>query len=215
MSTITGLTADRMLDIEANSVVDGEVVVDDLILTKHDGSTINAGNVRGPVGPAGGPAAANTITEAMLLAGATGLVKGAFRVYISADAAVPRGNYINFTQENHDYSGAHAAGVFSAPIKGLYHFDWSAVVQTVLGDNTWVQANLCTNPGGVLAVRLRGSTIHGDGVNNKGVSHGSGQLALNAGEQVVVGIDASGAFGQTLSGEESTMFGGHLIGRLP
>jgi hypothetical protein len=53
MATVTGLTADRMLAIEAASVVDGDVVGDDLFLAKHDGSVINAGNVRGPAGPVG------------------------------------------------------------------------------------------------------------------------------------------------------------------
>lgn len=53
MATVTGLTADRMLEIEAASVVDGLIVGDDLVLTKHDGTPINAGNVRGPVGPVG------------------------------------------------------------------------------------------------------------------------------------------------------------------
>lgn len=50
MATVTGLTAERMLEIEAASVVDGEVVGDNLILTRQDESTIDAGNVRGPVG---------------------------------------------------------------------------------------------------------------------------------------------------------------------
>ncbi|MET0785319.1 MAG: LamG-like jellyroll fold domain-containing protein [Paenisporosarcina sp.] len=58
MATVTGLTAERMQAIEAASVVDGDVVGNDLILTKHDGSTINAGNVRGPTGPVG-PAGSN------------------------------------------------------------------------------------------------------------------------------------------------------------
>lgn len=53
MATVTGLTADRMLAIEAASVVDGDVVGDNLILTKHDGSQINAGSVRGPQGSQG------------------------------------------------------------------------------------------------------------------------------------------------------------------
>lgn len=53
MATVTGLTAARMLSIEANSVVDGDIVGNDLILTKHSGATINAGNVRGPQGPTG------------------------------------------------------------------------------------------------------------------------------------------------------------------
>jgi hypothetical protein len=50
MVTVTGLTVSRMLDIEAKSIVDGDVVGDNLILTKHNGTTINAGNVRGPAG---------------------------------------------------------------------------------------------------------------------------------------------------------------------
>lgn len=53
MATITGLTADRMLAIEAASVIDGDVVGDDLILTTKGGSSINAGSVRGPQGVAG------------------------------------------------------------------------------------------------------------------------------------------------------------------
>lgn len=50
MATVTGLTATRMLEIEAQSIVNGDVVGDNLILIRHDGETINAGNVRGPSG---------------------------------------------------------------------------------------------------------------------------------------------------------------------
>jgi hypothetical protein len=53
MATVTGLTAARMKAIEDASVVDGGVVMDDLILTKYNGVQINAGNVRGPIGVTG------------------------------------------------------------------------------------------------------------------------------------------------------------------
>ena len=53
MATITGLTAERMLAIEAAAVVDGDVVAGHLILTKHDGTQIDAGDVTGPAGPTG------------------------------------------------------------------------------------------------------------------------------------------------------------------
>lgn len=53
MGTVTGFTSTRMLGIEDNSVVSGSVVGDNLILTKHNGSTINAGNVRGATGAPG------------------------------------------------------------------------------------------------------------------------------------------------------------------
>lgn len=53
MATVTGLTAERMLEIEAASVVDGDIVDGHLILQKHDESTIDAGFVIGPPGPPG------------------------------------------------------------------------------------------------------------------------------------------------------------------
>jgi microcystin-dependent protein len=53
MATVTGLTAEKMLEIEAASIIDGKVVDGDLILIKHDGTEINAGPVDGPSGPPG------------------------------------------------------------------------------------------------------------------------------------------------------------------
>ena len=53
MATVTGFTAERMQEIEDSAIVDGEVVGGNLILTKHDGGTINAGSVIGPEGPEG------------------------------------------------------------------------------------------------------------------------------------------------------------------
>ena len=79
MSSVTGLTADRMLAIEAASVVDGEVVGNDLILTRHDGVTINAGNVRGATGAPGVdavPSDVNPTAGTNALRGTAGVVKG-------------------------------------------------------------------------------------------------------------------------------------------
>src|SRR3954447_1946204 len=64
MATITGLTADRMLEIEAASVVDGDVVGNDLFLTRKDGTLINAGNVRGPQGAPGPMGSALAVVSA-------------------------------------------------------------------------------------------------------------------------------------------------------
>jgi hypothetical protein len=55
MVTVTGLSAQRMLEIEAASVVGGSIVSDNLVLTRHDGGTIVAGNVRGNPGVPGPP----------------------------------------------------------------------------------------------------------------------------------------------------------------
>lgn len=50
MTTVTGFTAERMLAMENATVIDGEIVGDDLILKTKDNTEINAGNVRGPQG---------------------------------------------------------------------------------------------------------------------------------------------------------------------
>ena len=53
MATVTGLTAERMIEMENATVVSGEVVGSNLILHTRDGTLINAGSVIGPMGPAG------------------------------------------------------------------------------------------------------------------------------------------------------------------
>ena len=54
MAVVDGLTKARMLAIEANSVVDGDVNASgNLVLYRHDGTPIDAGHVVGtPVAPA-------------------------------------------------------------------------------------------------------------------------------------------------------------------
>ena len=57
MGTVTGYTAAKMKTIEDGTVVNGSVSGDNLILVRHDGTTINVGSVRGPQGiqgPGGG-----------------------------------------------------------------------------------------------------------------------------------------------------------------
>ena len=66
MATVTGFTAERMLQIENTTVVDGDVVGDNLILLQRDGTQINAGNVRGPQGiqgPPGTPGAVSAVND--------------------------------------------------------------------------------------------------------------------------------------------------------
>lgn len=53
MATVTGYTAQRMQQIEDQSIIDGNVVSGELILVQRNGTTINAGNVRGPQGDTG------------------------------------------------------------------------------------------------------------------------------------------------------------------
>ena len=70
--------ANGLADDAADAVVSGTIVGDDLILTQNDGDTINAGDVRGPIGPGAsdaevavyvpGPSATATAIEAKFAA---------------------------------------------------------------------------------------------------------------------------------------------------
>ena len=68
MATVTGYTSARMKEIEDSSVVDGAIVADELILTRFDGSTINAGNVKGDTGATGATGAQGDVSAAQLTA---------------------------------------------------------------------------------------------------------------------------------------------------
>jgi Phage Tail Collar Domain len=60
MAEVTGYTSARMKMIEDETVVDGRVDGNDLILIQRNLDEINAGNVRGPAGPVG-PAGSSSI----------------------------------------------------------------------------------------------------------------------------------------------------------
>lgn len=67
MATVTGMTAEAMEAIRDGVVVDGDVVGNNLILTKYDGSTINAGNVKGPKGDTGSAGISSALALASVL----------------------------------------------------------------------------------------------------------------------------------------------------
>ena len=129
MATVTGLTADRMLEIEAESVIDGDVVDGELILTKHDGSTINAGSVVGPAGPEGpiGSDLEVLIEHAILDIGILGQIR-AGRTLEAADfdnvGLDPPTGLWNFSDNANDVSGngrnlsARGAAVYVRGIDG-------------------------------------------------------------------------------------------------
>lgn len=78
VTTVTGFTSDRMLAIENGTVVDGNVVGDNLILLTHGGTPIDAGNVRGPQGIQGpiGEISQAELDAAIAAATAAGAITG-------------------------------------------------------------------------------------------------------------------------------------------
>jgi len=53
VTTVTSFTAERMLEIENETITDAHLSGDDLILTTREGTDINVGSVRGPTGSGG------------------------------------------------------------------------------------------------------------------------------------------------------------------
>ncbi len=96
MATVTGYTSARMKAIEDQAVVGGSIVGDNLILTRYNSATINAGNVRGPQGVQG-PDGAVTIrnwaaTDAQKAVVGNGVSKplsGYYSTLAAAQAAYP------------------------------------------------------------------------------------------------------------------------------
>lgn len=91
MATITGLTAERMLTIEGESVVNGAVVGSHLYLTKFNGGQIDAGVVVGPAGPTGeqGPPGLSAIPgEIKMWPGATLPNVTDYGLWVWADGAI-------------------------------------------------------------------------------------------------------------------------------
>ena len=136
MATVNGLTAERMLEIEAASIVDGDVVAGNLILTKHDGSQINAGAVVGPTDATGSTGAAG---QGVPTGGSTGqaLVKNSGTNYDTAWSTitvptVPIGTTLPASPSNNDE--AILVDSLTAPT-----YSWRfRYVSGITGANKWI-----------------------------------------------------------------------------
>jgi len=128
MAEVTGFTAERMRTIENETVVDGEVRGDNLILLTRAGVEIDAGNVRGPVGPQG-PASSfdqatadglyvnsvgDTMTGPLILPGGASqplhaITKGEMDAVIAAlPAAAPKLGLVDFAQSSANQASINA-----------------------------------------------------------------------------------------------------------
>lgn len=127
MATVTGLTAERMQEIEDAVIVDADVVDGNLILTKNDGTTVNAGSVIGPTGPAGPTGVGGLPGEIKMWPGTVLPDEEQFGKWVWADGAV----YVvatyplsaaNISAQWRTFSGASDPGVanFRVPdLRGL------------------------------------------------------------------------------------------------
>lgn len=187
MATITGLTADRMLEIEAASVVDGDVVGNDLFLTKHDGTIINAGNVRGPVGPDGpmGHSVAVLTAQQILDVGAVGQIRAGRPLtpadFTAMDLSVPLGLWplgstadISGAGRNLTNKGAipFGVGIMGAPASAA-----------VFAGST-AQALYIADTGSADPFRIKGGTF---GLWFKTAKRGTGQVLIGKWDDTIAG----------------------------
>ncbi len=77
MATVTGFTSARMLEIENDTIVDGDVVGNNLILKTRDNTQIDAGNVRGIQGVPGPTGEVSTAQLNTAIENLRALVQGA------------------------------------------------------------------------------------------------------------------------------------------
>lgn len=132
MTTVTGFTAARMLAMENATIIDGDVVGNNLILKRKDGTPLNAGSVRGPQGTPGtnGTNGTNGATGATGPAGAP-----AVPVYANAaarDAAIPsptpgRACFLTSSGEYQIYQGTAIAGGGNAGWYPPWNTSWGEI----------------------------------------------------------------------------------------
>lgn len=115
MTTVESYTKVKVDELIGTTIVDAEVVGDNLILTKGDGSTINVGSIEGPPGPAG--------------AGGVPTVVPSCRVDQIADQVITQLTFtpITFDAEIYDTDSMHDPGVnptrVTAQTAGVYSVD--------------------------------------------------------------------------------------------
>jgi hypothetical protein len=177
MTTVTGLTAARMQQIEANSIVDGSVVGDNLILEKQSGATIDAGNVRGPQGDQG--PAGSTAPD--------------YQTIIERDGAV---HYYPLDQANglNDVLAGYNLTAFGGLVAGTVDGPFDDANGATLFDATGKYAE--SSAAGMLAAGVPGA-VSGDGwvyltVNQEGRFFAVGRPADVGGHSVGI-ADASGS----------------------
>jgi microcystin-dependent protein len=191
MATVTGLTAARMLEIEGESVISGEVIAGRLILTKHDGTTVDAGPVVGPAGPTGpgGPAGGLIPGEMRVWPGGVLPLLSSYGKWVWADGAVYASatypiasGHIGTQWKTYGGASDPGAGNFRVPdFRGVVPAGMDAMpggaranrmtrtIAITLAGKTGEETHVITVPES--ASHDHGGGVHGHGVTDPGHKH--------------------------------------------
>lgn len=134
MGTVDGLTAERMQAIINAQLASASIVGDDLVITKNDGTTIDAGNVRGPAGAGVDPrVAAYSQTTLHSLTYTSGLPS--YDILLDTAIFTPVGGF------------SLISGKLVIPTAGLYHVDGLVELNAALPTRGyWGISLLASNP---------------------------------------------------------------------
>lgn len=132
MATVTAFTAERTQEIEDAAIVDAAIVGGELILTKHDGSTINLGSVMGPQGDPGaaGPSSL-PVAKAGTLVGSRGRINLIEGTGISITATDDAGNDevdVSISSSTPPFIGALAYRSSGAGIQSIPNNTWTSIL---------------------------------------------------------------------------------------
>jgi titin len=207
MATVTGLTSTRMLAIEAASVISGVVNGSgNLILTKKDGTTINAGAVVGPAGPTGSAGVVGSIwrTGAGAATGSTTGAIGDFYLntangdyYEKTGASVYtlRGNLTGPTGSSGSGGGSSILNTNFPVTIGVALSDESTAI-TATGIKARFRAPYAFT---VTGVRLSANTASSSGIPTLNITNGASASLFTTTPTLAVGTTTSQAAGNTAS----------------
>lgn len=162
--------------------------------------------------------AANTLTEAKLANGATGLAKGSFSGYTTAGSVAATPAKVLFDAEEWDPSGwfSIAAGAtqgrFTPQTAGLYRLSWLVTAGGILVADAYLKATVFKNG----ALYRGGPTVYQRGASLPAAAGGSAIVQANGTTdyfEVFVYQGSGGAIAFT-GGAANTFFQGELVGRL-
>jgi hypothetical protein len=168
MATVTGLTKDAMEAIRDGVIVDAEVVGNNLILTKFDNSTFDAGDVRGPAGPVSYPAKVTALPgsptdgdEVILQTSAMAALSPAISWHCKYEGASGKWEVVGGadmfaevttgeSRSTNSYGALTTAGPSIAiPVAGIYDVEIAASITTA--NATYVGAYMSYDIGGTTA----------------------------------------------------------------
>lgn len=214
MATVEVLSKERMLEIEANSIVDANLVGDNLVLTTHGGDDIDVGSVRGSMG--GRIICTSTTRPGSSSVGQEIYETDTRRVYVWVGSVwgwrwvIGAGpspylaelyhtaafdfpiviDVLHFDHEAVDTAGVVSSGIYSCPIPARYKVDVGVLVQIATSGATPL---ISLGIGGVETRRLAQVQPRGATVGDSFFLTGSTEINVNAGTSIELLVASGGA----------------------